>query len=221
MKITVATDIKQLRAAKKKEISARLSASGKVCRDAVGAYFGKLAQLAPPNIGSVEIDQKLYERPAMLLPVAIARGSRTLAADRQALADGYSWKVVRKKKAPLYFKGKGKNIPPAVKKARHIVNRGLLRWAFVGMLPEAGVAVPVVMRPLAAAKRGTNLKKIESLVASATFAVMDRELLIRVQQNVASAGPYRWYADAARIAEDHHDWFMQMKLSKFGKVEKR
>jgi hypothetical protein len=127
MKITVTTDLKQFRTEKKQEVAAMLSRSGKICRDAIGVYYRYLAQYAPPNIGSEAISEHLYKRPALLLPVAIARGSRTLAADRAALQQGNSWKVVRKKKAPLYFKGKGETLPPAVKKAQHTVNRGLLR----------------------------------------------------------------------------------------------
>lgn len=221
MKITVQTDLAALRKEKKRQITDMLSRSGKVCRDAIGVYYRYLAQYTPPNIGKAEIADRLYERPALLLPIAIARGSKTLAADRAALLQGFSWKVSRKGKAPLYFKGKGETLPPAAKKARHIVNRGLLRWAFVGVLPDVGVAVPTAMRPLAAAKRGKNLKKNERLIASATFAETPNELMIRVSQHVQSAGKGSWFGIAAKNAERKHDNYMKTMLQKFGKVEKR
>jgi hypothetical protein len=221
MKFEIKTDLSPVRSEKRKQISAMLSSSGKACRDGIGVYFRWLAQYAPPNIGSAKINQNLYERPAVLLPIAIARGSRTIAADRAALAEGYSWKVSRRKKTPLYFKGKGENPTPQAKKARHIVNRGLLKWAFVGVLPEIGVAVPVALRPLAAAKRGKNLKKIESLVASATLTAASNELLFKVTQKVQSSGTSGWYGTAARIAEEQHDHYLELMMSKFGKVQKR
>ena len=221
MNITVSTDLKQIRQEKKRQIAAMLSSSGKVCRDAIGVYYRWLAQYSPPNISKETISDHLYERPAVLLPIAIARGSKTLAADRAALQQGYSWKVSRKKKTPLYFKGKGETLPAAAKKARHIVNRGLLRWAFVGVLPDVGVAIPTVMRPLAAAKRGKNLKKNEHLVASATFAATPSELMIRVSQHMEAAGKGSWFEIAAKNAEIRHDNYMKAMLAKFGKVESR
>lgn len=221
MKIEVKTDLKEFRQQKRREITAMLSSAGKDCFGAIGVYYRYLAQYAPPNIGSEAISERLYKRPALLLPVAIARGSRTLAADRAALQQGNSWKVVRKKKAPLYFKGKGETEPPAVKKARHIVNRGLLRWAFVGVLPDVGVPVPTVLRPLAANKRGKNLKKNERLVASATLAERPDQLIVRVTQHMHAAGKGNWFELAAKIAEKQHDYYLQMRLARFGKVSTR
>lgn len=225
--VTAKTDLKAFRQQRKREVAAMLSKSGKICRDAVGVYFRWLAQFTPPSIGQVELSSQtpgadIYERPAMLLPIAIARGGKELAADKAALAQGYSWKVVGKKKTE-YFKGRGKNgeIPPAVKKARHIVNRGLLRWAFVGVLPNVGVAIPTVMRQLAAAKKGKNLKKNENSVATATLVEGAKELIIRVRQHMYSAGKGSWYSLAARKAEERHDEYLQIMLSKFGKVKKR
>lgn len=221
MKITVKTDLKEFRKEKKQEVAAMLSRSGKVCRDAIGVYYRWLAQYSPPNIGSDMIAERLYERPAILLPIAIARGGRNLAADKAALAQGYSWKVTRKRKAPLYFKGKGGVLPPDAKRAQHIVNRGLLRWAFVGVLPDVGVAIPTVMRPLAAAKRGRNLKKNERLVASATLSESPNQLIIRVSQHMHAAGKGSWFGLAAKNAEKKHDAYMKLMLSKFGKVYER
>ena len=225
--VTAKTDLKAFRQDRKREVAAMLSRGGKICRDAVGVYFRWLAQFAPPSIGQIELSSKtpgvnIYERPAMLLPVAIARGSKDLAADRAALASGKSWKVVRKGKVQ-YFEGRGRNgqVPPAVKKARHIVNRGLLRWAFVGVLPNVGVAVPVVMRQLAAAKKGKNLKKNESSVATATLIAGAEELIIRVRQHMYTASKGNWYSLAAEKAEQRHDEYLQIMLSKFGKVKKK
>lgn len=225
--ITAKTDLAKFRQAKRREVASMLSQSGKFCRDAVGVYFRWLAQFTPPSIGKAELQSNtpganIYERPAMLLPLAIARGGRNLAADKAALAQGYSWKVVRKNKVE-YFKGRGKDgqVPPPVKHARHIVNRGLLRWAFLGVLPDVGVAIPTVMRPLAAAKRGKNLKKNERNVATATLATTPKELIIRVRQHVQFAGRGSWYGTAARIAEEEHDKYLQAMLAKFGRVSKR
>lgn len=225
--ITAKTDLKAFRQQRKREVTGMLSKSGKICRDAVGVYFRWMAQFTPPSIGKTELQSKtpganIYERPAMLLPIAIARGSKELAADRAALANGKSWKVARKGKVQ-YFDGRGKNgeIPPAVKKARHIVNRGLLRWSFLGVLPDVGVAVPVVMRQLAAAKRGKNLKKNERAIATASISSQPNQLLIRVQQHVQFAGKGAWFAKAARVAEEQHDSYLQKMLAKFGKVNKR
>lgn len=227
IKITAKTDLKTFRQQRKREVAARLSRGGKICRDAVGVYFRWLAQFAPPSIGQETLASKvtgvdIYERPAMLLPIAIARGGKDLAADKAALAQGYSWKVTRKGKTE-YFKGRGRDgqVPPAVKKARHIVNRGLLRWAFVGVLPNVGVAVPVVMRQLAAAKKGKNLKKNENAVATATLIEGAKELIIRVRQHMYSAGKGSWYSLAAAKAEQRHDEYLQIMLSKFGKVKKK
>lgn len=227
IKITAKTDLKAFRQQRKREVAARLSKSGKHCKEAVGVYFRWLAQYTPPSIGQKELSSKIpgvniYERPATLLPIAIARGGKNLAADRAALAQGYSWKVVKKNKTE-YFKGRGRNgtLPPAVKKAQHIVNRGLLRWAFVGVLPNVGVAVPTVMRPLAAAKRGKNLKKNENAVATATLIEGAKELIIRVRQHMHAAGKGNWYSLAAKKAEQGHDEYLVSKLAKFGKVSKR
>lgn len=227
IKITAKTDLKAFRQQRKREVAAMLSKSGKICRDAVGRYFYMLARFTPPSIGQETLASKvpgvdIYERPAMLLPIAIARGGKDLAADKAALAQGYSWKVVGKKKTE-YFKGRGRDgqVPPAVKKARHIVNRGLLRWAFVGVLPNVGVAIPTEMRQLAAAKRGKNLKKNENAVATATLVEAPGELIVRVRQHMYAAGKGAWYSMAARKAESYHDEWLIRQLARFGKAKKR
>lgn len=226
VQVTAKTDLKAFRQAQRKEIAAMLTRGGKICRDAVGVYYRWLAQFAPPSIGSVELKSKkpntnIYERPAMLLPIAIARGGKHQAQDRAALSQGFAWKVIKKGK-PEYFKaGKAAGVPNAVKRARHIVNRGLLRWAFVGVLPNVGVAVPVAMRPLAAKKRGRDLKRNENLVASAHFAMQPQQLLITVKQHVAFASKGNWYGTAERIATENHDAYLRTMLQKFGRTEKR
>jgi hypothetical protein len=89
------------------------------------------------------------------------------------------------------------------------------------VLPDVGVAVPVKMRPLAAAKRGRDLKKNERLVATATLAEGSNQLIIRVSQHMHAAGKGTWFELAAKNAEREHDNYMTLRLSQFGKVQKR
>ena len=214
IKVTVKPDLRRFREEQKRLVAELLSRSGKVCRDGCGVYFRWMAQMAPPSIGSVDITPKLYKRPMQILPVAIARGSKTAAQDREKLREGYSWKVIVKGK-PVYYKSNKRGNPPrSAERMTHIVNRGLLRWSFVGVLPNAGIAVPVAMRPLASRSKGRDLKKNENLVATARADFSNKnKIVFRFHQSVPFANG-TWLSAARARAKAKYEEYMRTMLTK-------
>lgn len=212
--VTTKADMRNFTRAQRQKVNAILSNRGKIFRDAAGVYMRWMAQMTPPSMGSVELHSvrgNIYERPAMLLPIAIARGGKDAAQDREALRQGKSWKVVVRGKSHYFKSNKRGGMPREIEKLKHIVNRGLARWAFVGALPSAGIAIPVVMRPLAARQRGTDLKKNINYVGSATATIGPKEVRFKMTQTIPFVTGGGWLNIArTRAKAKHHEYLATM-----------
>lgn len=177
---------------RKKAVSDMLTRGGKVQRDGIGVYMRWMAQMAPPSIGQQEIAKRFYSRPMMLLPKEINRpGNRHVQKDKEALKQGYSWKMYVRGK-PRYFKSAkhGPKPPPDMKKMEHINFRGLLRWGFVQSLPDIGVAIPVAVRGLAKLQTGRGLRNDSVLVSEAHMGFSGpTTITVKIVNHAPGAGP--------------------------------
>lgn len=175
---------------RKKAVADMLTRGGKVQRDGIGVYMRWMAQMAPPSIGKQDIDPRFYSRPMMLLPKEINRpGNRHVQKDKEALKQGYSWKMYVRGK-PRYFKSAkhGSKPPPEMQKMEHINFRGLLRWGFVQSLPDIGVAIPVAVRGLAKIKTGKGLRNNGVIVSDATIGSGEpQRIVVRVSNSAPGA----------------------------------
>lgn len=177
---------------RKKAVADMLTRGGKVQRDGIGVYMRWMAQMSPPSIGQQEIAKRFYNRPMMLLPKEINRpGNKHVQKDKEALRQGYSWKMYVRGK-PRYFKSAkhGSGVPKEMKKMEHINFRGLLRWGFVQSLPDVGVAIPVAVRGLAKLQTGRGLRNDSVIVSDAHMGFSEpTTITVKVVNNAPGAGP--------------------------------
>lgn len=188
---------------RKKAVSDMLTRGGKVQRDAIGVYMRWMAQMAPYPIGSFDIPKNLYERKIYTLrniKENWANGAYR-KRDGKELSKGNFYKVkmwnyYRRRVSFEYTTTKAE----AKRRYGKIINRGLLKWAFVGGLPNAGIAIPVVARGLAQKNRGSGLND-NSYWQQVTIGYSNLNMIIRSINKLSYAQEdSAWVSSAKRIA---------------------